>query len=488
VSSSTEKEVVHPGGIQIAGTSRDVFVVENEIDRAGRNGITLGGLSILDANGNDTGEIVGVLIVEEGPCDTTVTLHVPGTRPGDPGGRVVASGKLTNIQINRNRISNCGLCGIGPVGFFDLAQVFEVINIENLSITANTISKTVLRPLAARVQRTSIFGYAAICVPDVENLVLRDNNITDFGPQPGAQVCGVFILNGQMVEISRNRVIEGRDWNLTSSDEAPSGGGSRGGIVVLTVTPPAFTTPASLFTSLAAFGAENTPAVYEPGLPALRVEHNVVRVPLGEALEVFGFGPFSIVNNHLSCGGTAKAAGRPLAETVLILNLGTALEAAHPAGKFASVTNVEYVSFLKNVNRPFAGSPTGAVIFTNNICELEASVSERKCISSVTVFSLDDLIFANNQCWLDGPRETALMDAWVRAGSLQVISNRFQEGLGSPVVLSGFTLGHLNITMQNISTYCLIAKGISQPAIDTNNLVALSNKGICEALARQLHL
>jgi hypothetical protein len=486
-----QEVVVHPGGIQIVGPSRDVFVVENEIERAGRNGITLGGLSILDANGNDTGQIIGALIVEEGPCDTTVTLRVPGTRPGDRGERVVASGKLRDIQINRNRIRKCGLCGIGPVGFFDLAQMFEVITIENLTISANTISKTALRPLAALDQHASIFGYAAICVPDVENLVLRDNNITDFGPQPGAQVCGIFILHAQMVEISRNHVVEARDWNLPSSDEAPSGGGLRGGIVVMTITPPTFTTPASLLTVLAGVAAENIPPVYEPGLPALRVEHNVVRVPLGQALEVFGFGPFSIVNNHLSCGGTVKLGGS-LAGTVYIANLGAALEYAHPAGKFTAVAHGEHVS-SSAVSRPFTGSPGGAVIFTNNICELEARVSGLHCFSSVMVLSLDDLLFANNQCWLDGPRGTAVMDAWLLATWLQVTGNRFQEALGFPVALSGFTTGQLNITAQNISTYCLIAKGTLQPEIDTNNLVAGFsvvaglNKGICQALA-QLHL
>src|SRR5262249_37385043 len=138
---------VHPGGIQIAGPSRDVFVVENEIDQAGRNGITLGSLSILDANGNDSGHIKGVTIIEEGPCDTTITLHVPGSRPGQPGEKIVASGKLVNVQIDRNRIRDCGLCGIGPVGFFDLVQNQEVISIENLSICANTISATVLGTL-----------------------------------------------------------------------------------------------------------------------------------------------------------------------------------------------------------------------------------------------------------------------------------------------------------------------------------------------------
>lgn len=488
LSSAIFKSVIHPGGIQIAGPSRDVYVIENEIDQAGRNGITLGSLSILDAKGTDTGQVTGVILVEEGPCDTTFTLEVPGTKTGNQGGKVVASGKLLNVQINRNRITNCGLCGIGPVGFFNLVQMLEIISIENLTISANAITRTVLRPLAALEKNASQFGYAAICVPDVENLLLRDNSITDFGPQPGAQVCGVFILNGQMVEISRNHMVETRDWKLSASEEAQSGGGVRGGIVIFLVTPPTLTTSTSFLASPAGIAVENKAPVYEPGLPALRIEHNVVRVPLGEALAVLGFGPFSIVNNHLACGGTIKISGRALAETVLILNMGVALEISNAPGKFNTVSQGKYAYASASGNRAFSDSPGGAVIFTNNICEMEARVSGRRCISSVLIFTLDDLIFANNQCRLDGLRLTALLDAWLVAGSLQVSGNRFQEGSGFPVLLSGVTLGALNITTQNISTYCLIAKGTLQPAIQTNNLVAMLDPKLCEALAQSLGL
>jgi hypothetical protein len=486
--SSAFKEVIHPGGIQIAGPSQDVFVVENEIDQAGRNGITLGGLSILDAKGNDTGQIIGVTVVQPGPCDATSTLQVQGTIPGNTGGKVVASGKLLNILIDRNRIRDCGLCGIGPVGFFDLVQVLEVISIENLTISANVISRTVLRPLAAFDRAASIFGYAAICVPDVENLVLRDNSVTDFGGQPGAEVCGIFILNGQMVEISRNQVLETRDWKLASSQDVLAGDGIRGGIVVVLATPPTIPTPASFFTSLADVSVENAKPVYEPGLPALRIEHNVVRVPLGEALAVVGFGPFTIVNNQFGCGGTVKAEGRSLAETVLILNLGTAIEVASMAGKFGGLSTTTFGSNSTGVNRAFADSTGGAVIFTNNVCEFEAGLNRRRSISSVAIFSLDDLIFGNNQCWLDGPTGTAIMDAFLVAGSLQVTSNRFQEALGLPVLISGLTLGALNITAQNISTYCLFAKGTLQPEINVNNLVAVVNKQLCDEVAKRLNL
>ena len=56
------------------------------------------------------------------------------------------------------------------------------------------------------------------------------------------------------------------------------------------------------------------------------MEHNVVRVPLGHALLIRGLGPFTIVNNHLACGGLVSTGGTQLAQTVLIENFGTAIE------------------------------------------------------------------------------------------------------------------------------------------------------------------
>jgi hypothetical protein len=127
------------------------------------------------------------------------------------------------------------------------------------------------------------------------------------------------------------------------------------------------------------------------------------------------------------------------------------------------------------------------VIFTNNICQLEARGSEQRCLTSVLIFAFDDLIFSNNTCWLDGPPLTAILDALLAGGSVQVTSNRFQEAAGFPVLVSGFTVGALNITSQNISTYCLFATGTLQPAIKNNNL-SLIPAQVCEEAGRNLNL
>lgn len=477
---------MNPGGIQIAGTStgaatRDVFVIENEIDSAGWNGITLGSVAILDSKGNNTGGISGTTVQVPGPCDTTITLQIPSTNPGQPGSRIVAAGHLVNIQINRNRIRNTGACGIGPVGFFDPKLGPEIVTIQNLLITANTISRTLSREVIGLPQVLS-GAFGAICIPFVEDLVIRDNAITDFGFRPGDPVCGIFVLYGQIIDISRNQVLETRDWNL-STQEQGSPAGIRGGIVVVTVTPPSFTTTGSFYATANSLAGAYTAPSFVPGVPALRVEHNIVRVASGDALEAFGFGPFSIVNNHFSTAGTPGGEGvTAIAQTVFLLNLGISIELASLAGKFSKLGQRQTVS-TSFVGRGSDSISNGAVTFTDNMCQLEARVSQPHSFSSIAIMTLDDLIFGNNQCWVDAFPLTAALDAFLLAGSLQATSNRFQEAAGFPVLASGFTIGGLNITGYNISTYCLFATGTLQPALNTKNL-SLIGFQLCDEFAK----
>jgi hypothetical protein len=127
---------------------------------------------------------------------------------------------------------------------------------------------------------------------------------------------------------------------------------------------------------------------------------------------------------------------------------------------------------------------SGAVTFTNNVCQLEAQQISQRAFTNVFIVTLDSLNFANNHLWLDGPPAfdvagkfeltllTALLDAMLLAGSLQVSNNRFQEAPLYPVLFSGFTYGLMNITAENISTYCLVADAATATWLKAaNNLV-----------------
>lgn len=471
----------HPGGIQIGGSSCDVFVLENQIEAGSFNGITLGSFTVLDENGNATGLPIGVIIYRPGPCGGGVTLQPMPPSEGSQGNTTIgSSGNLQNIQIDRNRICNMGLCGIGPAGFLDLTKNLEVISVQNLTIAANVIVHTLLgTPTVSSDKLTNLTaGYGAICLPDVQNVILRDNTVTNFGATPGLEVCGVYILNGEMVEISRNHVIENRDWGQASASVREAANGLRGGIVISMVTPFSFTSATNLIFTRDAYSV----TISEPSLPALRVEHNVVRVPLSESLRALGSGPFSIVNNHFSCGGTVTSSGTSLAQTVRLQNTGLAIDFTNANGysdAYARMTG-DAASDNFAIN-PRANSSSGAVIFTNNICQLETQLGGQRAISNVLILSRDHLIFSNNHLWVDGPPAgddlsnlSALLDAFLLADSLQVTTNRFQEGTGFPVLFSGITAGILNITAMNISTYCLLAIAPPASLLQPDNLSILS--------------
>jgi hypothetical protein len=334
------------------------------------------------------------------------------------------------------------------------------------------------------------FGYGAICAPDVQNLIIRDNIITDFGVAPGSEGCGIFVLHGAMVEISRNQIRETRDLSVSPATSFNSFGGMRAGILALLVTPPTLDDSASTTPPNPAF-RQNEP-IYAPGLPALRIQENVVRVALGLALGVFGIGPFELASNHFSSGGrvsvssdtqqpsdvTTRQAGPSLttvggALTIVIVNLGLAIEDVNPGDAFRQMYTARSVDFEREAG--LANSSNGGVLFTNNVCQLEARVSGVQGLTSVGIVSLDHVLFANNQLWLDGsasPKLTALLDAFIFGFSIQVCANRFQESQKYPVLYSGLTVGIVNITAQNFSTYCLMAKALlSGYLVDQYNLV-----------------
>lgn len=511
------------GGIQIAGPSRHVFVCDNIIVGGRFNGITLGSYDALDAQGNSIGATIGIDVVEESSCSTGGTLLPPtsvGSSSGNGSNTIVAGGTLVDIHIDRNRISSTGLCGIGPVGLFDLGTTAEVIAIEDLYITSNTVLDTVLRSTAsysafgvigADDSHSSSSGgnlsgsagdtlegasgaldslvarasspYAAICIPSVANLIVRDNIITNFGEQPGAPVSGIFVLNGELIEISRNQILETRDFDKEEVKRSGKSTSLFGGILVALVTPP----------SSAASGASGAflQAVYAPGIPALRVQENLVRIPIGQALTAIGLGPFAISNNHFTCGGTVLGQGLEIAQTVLILNFGSGLEAAalaSPSGLYtAGVDNYSTLNGAAAYASPFAPSANGTVLFTNNICQLEARADRQRSLSSLFILTLDHLIFSNNHCWLDTARYDSFLDAFLFAASLNVTSNRFQESPIS-VLFSGLTFGSLNITSQNISTFCLIVQAPTTGLkVDSANLAFIDAvvPGFCAALNKQ---
>ena len=482
------------GGVQIAGPSRDIFITENIITGGARNGITLGNFIELSAQGLDNGAFTGVMIGLESACASGGTGLL--TNSGGSGTLKIGAGApIENLIIARNVISSCGMSGIGPVGFFDLNASLEIISLVNVCIVANVISHTFERRMEAFDSKISKFGYGAISLPDVQSLAIRDNTVTDFGYSPGAEVCGVFVLHGEGIEISRNVIRETRDLTTAPTEMQGSYGGMRGGIFVVLATPITLDTS----NSSAWIKADKTvnPGVvdelstprFAPGFPALRVAENQVRMALGMALYAAGLGPFSVVDNHFSTGGTAIVKSDAIdglsfyapdpnslrtlagAMTVGILNLGLSIELAGITLLFADILAAKNGSdyFVSPSN--LADASNGTVLFTNNICQLDGRVNAIRGIASVAIASLDHVLFSNNQLWIDGPPITALIDALIVGFSVQAANNRLQEAILYCVVFSGVTVGILNFTTHNIATYCLEAFAVSKWKQNAPNFV-----------------
>jgi hypothetical protein len=457
------------GGIQVGGFSTGVDIANNQIEGGAFNGISLGGILQLVNGIASATTLNGLFLTSPMKPNVGTTLVLPANAGNIELG---ADGPLQNINIQGNTITSMGLCGIGPVGFFPNATTPEVVSIGNLSIVGNTIKGSLQAVVAPLTSADSGLSYGAICLPDLQGLIIRDNIITDFGSVPGAQVCGIFLLNGEQVDISRNQITETRDWAAIPTPAA-SITKTRAGILIGTVSPLALnqtaTTPAwtgaSAQGTSEATGINAPPPLYQPGLPALTIDRNVVRVTLGPSLAVAGYGPFSITGNQFSTGGTMKG-GSDSFLNVKVLNLGTPVEydaMTTYSGLYGSLSGDSPTQVLQGVSGTLQQSTNGTVMFTNNFCQSELRASGETSLINVGILTFDHLNFSNNVTWMDGnsigkPDNdlylSALMDVFLMGVTAQVNGNRLQESLGS-VFFSGISLGALNITAQNISTFCL---------------------------------
>lgn len=474
------------GGVQVGGPSRDVWIDENQITGGNRNGITLGNLIALDSNGNDTGEWLGLTMTNDQPCSQGGSGSVP-SNGGPNNNPLAAGGPIRNLHILRNRIADTGMCGIGPVGFFNLNSVREVISLENVLIAENMVLNTLRRNVLAADSAFTPYGYGAISLPDVVNLIVSDNIINNYGVRPGAEVCGIYVYHGEVIEISRNHIRENRDLNSTNAVEWANYGGRRAGIYIENVTPPQLDTSSGsaylkaleLSNETGDTSASDLP-LYVSGIPALRIIDNPVRVAFGLALYVAGAGPYSILGNHFATGGAVTYSGEsdrtrylvntkfnesieytPL--TVMIYDRGWSIELgdllADLLKKYLSSqgSNLSAIDTkLLGMAEEFLANSNGTVLFANNICQLTADANRMQGVASVVILSLDHINFTGNELWINGGRKTALLDAAMAAFTLQTTSSRFQEALTS-VKYSGLTFGVANTTANIIATYCFYA-------------------------------
>lgn len=482
------------GGLQLGGTCERIRVINNVIARGIGNGITLGSLRTVDDQGNPVPDPE----TEPDPCDPCN----PGdnTVPDDPGGgtHTVSAGDLYDILIERNRIFNMGLNGIGVIAFFDLTKATLsqavarpiLITVNRLDIFGNFIRRCVNRPLRdidAKFQ--SFLGYGGISLAFVVDLVIRDNFIEENGPDYIQPVCGIFVLASDGLEISRNRIVD--NGQRTDEPVTSAKSGFRGGIVLLACLAPNDTLPL----------AGTTGIRLSNGVPALKVQENIVSAPLGRALTALALGPVSVVGNQFT-SRAIEPSGLPV-RTVLIVNLGQAIDDPNLLKSFQGVKTGQTVAGtdrdaarLNESTRdvklvavePRIALPrrllNGSVLFTNNQCLLEsidareargnltfnAAIGNFDFAASIAIITLDDLGFHDNQseCFTQG---RILTDAALFGlMSLRVSDNRFKEIINH-ALFSGITIGRANMTTDNQATHCLLILGPAATRVSTPNTI-----------------
>jgi hypothetical protein len=482
------------GGLQIGGTSERVRVIDNQIDGGIGNGITLGTVEEVPIQEGEAPKgLVAWVIDAKDPCSPCApgNVYLPPPKGGaDADGEPTfrSAGPLREILIEDNRISNMGLNGVGVVAFFDLAEQDEFISVESLRILRNQIRSCLRRPLAPVVDgMVDSMGYGGIALADADDLAIQHNRIEDNGPNHLEPVCGVFVLHAEGVDISHNRIVNNGAKNEQPSHTAKAG--RRGGInIVLAVAP---TVPTPIFEQM---------LPVQNGVPAATIHDNVVSQPLGQALALDALGSVSVANNHLTSRGVVLRLNPPstslFAATVLIMNLSLSNEfygqlftfsgVAYRTGKVSAGPVLEgdaVVLAREGLDDKRFGQylTNGNVLFVDNRCDLNLlETGFGFAISSIAIFSLDDVGFLDNQCDCNLLDDFVLTHVLLFALSVRASDNRLKEGLFN-ALWSGLIAGLMNTTTANQSTHCLLVLGPSELMVEGGNtaLIQLFSSDAC---------
>jgi hypothetical protein len=490
------------GGIQLGGGSARVRVIDNLIERGIGNGVTLG--SLIQIDGHDD-QIIFWFIDPNDPCDPckpgdVVVILLPGEAD-----KLRSAGDLYDILIERNRIFDMGLNGIGVFGFFDLTQVRLLITVHDLRILGNVIRHCLNRELAIAPKIARFFmGYGAIALAECQRLLIRDNDLVENGLSHLDPVCGVFVLLGTSIEISNNRIEENGPRSDEPSEESRPG--YRSGIHIGLALPQMVDvqTPEILKEVASRNRAEFKDFRRMRGANSLRIHNNVVTQPVGRALTAAALGHISVADNTLTSRGVpGRDLFHILVPNILVVGLGVTNElgfsllfklfkesSAYMTGKPAFEDKF-LEEACKQIDDPppidlYPGYfiPGSKVLFNDNRCAMDMMGEPMGLFGApIVVASSDDLAFGSNQCELDVPLQSGLTHAVLGAMTVRCHDNRFAE-TRKHVSWSGLISGLMNATTNNQSTHCLLPFGPAPTTqVNTGNraLIELFCGPVCSA-------
>lgn len=460
------------GGIQLAGGSDRVKVLNNIIRGGIWNGITLGSLSIV---GSNDPEDIPDKPSSEDPCDPCKPPDLTD-RPGpNDVVRYESAGDLYDIKIAGNRISDMGINGIGVVRFFDVLNGGDLIGVHGLHIMDNFITRC-MRRILNQIEKSmqAIVAYGGIALAKVTDLRVLRNEIVNNGASHLEPICGVFAIIVEGLQLDDNRILN--NGPKTEALASTAQVGIRGGVHIWIVLP-----VIEVITSENSFSSISKRAVRN-GIPTCSMRDNLIVAPLGRAVTFFALGPVIVARNRLVTRGCTEKGLDLIAATVLIGNFGFSNEwtlglililILQLTGKLADMTADDFCLLAKlgglfnTTTQPVSFWPplvcnwaTGKTLLTENQITLDLMDEPFGFgISSILAFSLDDLALNNNQIEISTTNVFYFVDALLFGGTVRAADNRFSE-TWMHAGFSAFSVGGMNTMTDNQSTHCLQANAI----------------------------
>jgi hypothetical protein len=515
------------GGVQVRGGSRRVRIRENHIEGGLGHGITLGSVQwrntaqVLHREGAGKVQLTG-------GSQSVVTGDLRGGYSDGSGSFVaVNEGAIEELVISENTIEQMGTCGIAALTVLGLPELGtedpDLIDVMGLVIERNTIREN-LRQIGAESPRSDVLPFtpgrgstptaidlvpfAGISLAVVtESADIRGNVIASNGTSPSLPTNGIFILAGDGIAISENRIFDNGGRANASQHPLP---GVRAGIAVMLAGSGVEASTGDIHELLSGSGSDLPTAD-----AALRIFQNTVRHPEGRALHAVAIGPLSVHDNFLSSQGNHGAdtvSERALVgDVVLLEDLGAPWEAASfPNSPFTSPPPGAEDYLRGNTTPEFWFlSQGGSLAFQNNQVTFDWEVEELPATGPLSYFpiallSLDHVAMNGNQCALrlrgslslpqfgapsplpgnDFIVHTPLFSHVLAAGgTVQVADNRFAEEVSATTFSAATYARMLNVTAYNQATHAIIAHKPLEPTnsefvFDEGNLIIFAERDL----------
>jgi hypothetical protein len=458
------------GGVQLGGGSDRVRVLQNIIRGGIWNGVTLGSIHVVgSADPGDNPDRPN----SEDPCDPCRPVDLSDDDPGGGDIRFESAGDLYDIEIAGNHISDMGINGIGVVRFFNVLNGGDMVGVHGLHIYDNFITRCMRRDLAQVSQAMQfLVGYGGIALAKVSDLRILRNEIVNNGISHLQPICGVFAIFVEGLQLDDNRIL-----NNGPRTEAPvknAQNGIRGGVHIWIVTPIIESTTSNELLSVSRSSLGK-------GIPTCSMRDNIIVAPLGRSVTFLAAGAVVVNRNRLVTEATTGRDLDLIAASVLIGNFGFSNEWTLGLfimlivllfGKHSNLTPAQLCQFAKLLGLINPGPPlslwpplvrqwtTGKTLICEN--QITLDVLDQPFgfgISSVVVFSLDDVGMTDNQCEITTTNVFFFVDALLAGGSVRVADNRFSE-TWLHTGFSGWSIGGMNTTTDNQSTHCLLGQAI----------------------------